>query len=95
LPAFDGFGKPLECNYNGIGHWVTDGSSTNVTLTLDIDKPLPAEKGNLRSCDEESLSLFAVLGHAKPYRIWYWIGDPDEWHGLSYRPLQVEKPGRR
>lgn len=83
LPAFGGFGKPRDCNYNGTGHWSIDGSGGDITLTLDIEEVSPALKGNLSPCGKDALSLFVLLGHSAPYHFWYYIDDPDEWRGLT------------
>jgi hypothetical protein len=82
LPAFDGFGQPAHCSYNGTGvwRWYEDGE---VTLTLDI-KARTTSTGNRPSCDSTSLGGLTLLGHSPPYRFWYYVGDPDDEQGLTY-----------
>ena len=82
VPAFDGFGEPLNCNYNGTGDWRLDqGGGVTLTVSIRVSTPSPIGKP---SCDPISLSLFQLLGHSPPYRFWYYIGDPDEETGLTY-----------
>lgn len=83
LPAFDGFGKPSNCRYNGTGKW-NSFEDTGTTLDLNITVSTPAPTGNLPSCPPTHLGLFELLGHSPPYRIWYNIGDPDDERGLTY-----------
>ncbi len=82
VPAFDGFGDPLNCVYSGTGEWSEDegggvmlGISIKVSTSGASDKP---------PCAPTSLSLIQLLGHSPPYRIWYNIGDPDNEMGLKY-----------
>jgi len=83
LPDFDGFGSQSDCSYNGTGRW-SSSEGLGVTLNLDIQVSTPGSTGSRPSCGPSSLSLFQLLGHSPPYRIWYNIGDPDEGHGLTY-----------
>jgi hypothetical protein len=81
VPAFDGLGARLDCNYGGAGKW--DFRGTN--LFLSIDTVSPARPEDRPVCDPTSLSgVFEVLGHSRPYRLWYYIGDPDSWQGLTF-----------
>jgi hypothetical protein len=83
LPAFDGFGEPSNCRYNGMGKW-SSFEYGGVRIDLDIEVSIPARTGNLPSRGPARLGLFHLLGHSSPYRIWYNIGDPDEQWGLTY-----------
>jgi hypothetical protein len=83
LPDFDGSGEPNYCSYNGTGHWSLYGDG-EVILSLDVKVRTTALPGNRPSCGPASLSVFNVLGHSPPYRLWYNIGDPDEEKGLTY-----------
>jgi hypothetical protein len=83
LPDFDVLGQPSHCSYNGTGDWSWY-EGGGVTLSLDIKVPAPAPPGNRPSCGPASISVFEVLGHSPPYRLWYNIGDPDEEKGLTY-----------
>jgi len=51
---------------------------------LIIDLSSPAWPGGRPSCAPAALGLFEFLGHSRPYRIWYYIGDPDSEQGLTY-----------
>jgi len=84
LPAFDGFGKPLDCNYRGTGTWALYDSNMDVTLDMSI-QAAPIAKGDLPSCPLENAGLMTVLGRSAPYRFWYVIGDPDEDEGTLYK----------
>jgi hypothetical protein len=54
-------------------------------LDMNITTVLPAPSGQLPSCQPANFGSFAVLGHSRPYRFWYYIGDPDEGEGLMYK----------
>jgi hypothetical protein len=83
LPDFSASGEPNYCSYNGTGDWsLYEGGG--ISLNLDIKVRTPALPGNRPSCGPASLSLFEVLGHSPPYRLWYNVGDPDEERGLTY-----------
>lgn len=85
LPKFDGFGSSSGCAYNGTGRWSLDPNPAGVVLSLNITTVLPAGTGDLPSCGPEYFGAFSVLGHSKPYRFWYVIGDPDSDQGLLYK----------
>jgi len=84
LPAFDEWGKPRDCNYNGNGTWSLYGPTGEISLTMDI-KVVPATPENLKACGTENAGLMTLLGHSAPHRFWYVIGDPDEDEGLLYK----------
>jgi hypothetical protein len=83
MPAFDGFGESLNCDYNGTGSW-SSSSDGDVQLYLSIETSTPSRPGKQTSCGATGSGGFEVLGHSRPYRIWYWIGDPDSEQGLTY-----------
>jgi hypothetical protein len=82
VPAFGGFGEPLNCVYTGTGEWSED-ERGGVMLDISIKVPTPGVS-NKPLCAPASLSLIQVLGHSPPYRLWYGIGDPDNEMGLKY-----------
>ena len=84
LPAFDGFGKPLNCHYDGTGTWSLYEGGTDIQLNLNITKPRNERSGSLPSCGKENFGLIELLGHSAPFTLWYDIGDPDEEQGLLY-----------
>ena len=84
LPSFTDFGKPAGCAYNGTGKWLISGAEDSVTLSLNITKVAPEKPGHLPSCAPYYLGDFAVIGHSRPYRFWYYIDDPDLGEGLAY-----------
>ncbi len=85
LPNFNGFGKPAGCAYNGTGKWLIFGSGSSIRLTLNVTTVLPAKQGHLPSCPPKNFGGFAILGHSRPYRFWYYTNDPDEGQGLLYK----------
>jgi hypothetical protein len=85
LPKLDGFGKPSGCAYNGTGKWSLWGNRAGVMLDMKITTVLLPRPGYLPSCEPASFRNFSVLGKSRPYRFWYYIGDPDEGEGLVYR----------
>ncbi len=82
VPAFDGFGQPMNCTYNGTGDWRWF-ENGGVTLNISIEVPTPSATGK-PPCAPVSLSLFQLLGHSPPYRVWYNIGDPEDEMGATY-----------
>jgi hypothetical protein len=83
VPSFGDFGAQPKCNYNGTGKWGFGGEG--VKLYLNIDASTRSQPGDLPSCAPAGLyGVFDVLGHSRPYRIWYWIGDPDSEQGLTF-----------
>jgi len=82
VPAFDGFGQALNCTYNGTGDWRWY-ENGGLMLNLNISVPTPSASGR-EPCAPASLSLFQLIGHSPPYRVWYNIGDPDEEMGAVY-----------
>ncbi len=83
LPAYDGSGTPLECAYRGRGDWMV-WEAGDVTISIDIKEVAPAPLGAKPTCRPTSLGLFQLLGHSSPYKLWYYIGDPDEGTGLTF-----------
>ena len=83
VPSFADPGERPTCNYNGTGKcsFSDDGEAR---LDLNVDESTPPRPGDLPSCGAAGLWLFEVLGHSRPYRIWYGIGDPDSEQGLTY-----------
>ena len=88
LPAFDGFGKPLNCHYNGTGTWSLYGGGTDIQLNLNMTESRIARPGSVPSCGKENFSLIELLGQSAPFSLWYDIGDPDEEQGLIYRRVK-------
>lgn len=84
LPKLDGFGRPTGCAYNDTGKWGIAGNGGGFSLSMNITAVLPANPGNLPSCDPEYFGDFEVLGKSRPYRFWYYIDDPDTGEGLLY-----------
>jgi hypothetical protein len=82
LPGFNGFGESMGCTYNGRGEWRVL-EAGGVMLNLDIKDSAPTPAGHLPSCGAASLGL-ELLGQSPPYRIWLYIGDPDEDTGVAY-----------
>ncbi len=87
LPAFDDFGKPLDCHFNGTGTWSLYAESTGTQLNVYLAKPQSARPGNLRSCTAQHFALIELLGHSAPFTLWYNIGDPDNNDGLTYHSV--------
>lgn len=85
VPGFDGFGKPIGCAYNGTGRWLIRGYNLSIMLDMNITKVFPPAPGHLPSCPPQYFGEFAVLGHSRPYRFWYYTDDPDEDQGLLYK----------
>lgn len=83
VPAFDGFGERIRCNYNGTGTWnAIENGGVQLILSIDTLPQVTPEKP--ASCGPASLGGFELLGHSTPYRIWYGIGDPEGGTGLTY-----------
>jgi hypothetical protein len=85
LPAFDIQGNPRDCHFNGTGSWSVPVGSGDKVLNININTVVPALPGNLPSCGPDNFASFQMLGHSTPYHFWYYIGDPDEDEGLTYR----------
>jgi len=82
LPAYDVSGTPLPCVYRGMGNWMAL-EVGDVTISIDIKELAPAPPGAKPSCDTKNLG-FQLLGRSPPYKLWYYIGDPDEDTGLTF-----------
>jgi len=91
LPKFDGFGKPAGCAYNGTGRWSLYKNPAEIELDLNITTVSPTEGESLPSCPPEHFGAFAVLGHSKPYRFWYYVDDPDLDEGLTYKYISSSR----
>jgi hypothetical protein len=85
LPAFDMGGNPKDCHYNGTGTWSVPDGSGDKALDMNIVTTVPAAEGTVSSCGPDSFAFLQLLGHSAPYHFWYYIGDPDEDEGLTYR----------
>jgi hypothetical protein len=89
VPSFGDLGAQPNCYYDGTGKWGLrdDGEGVMLYLTIDELTPVP---GHRPLCGRAGLfGVFEVLGHSRPFRIWYTIGDPDREQGLTY---ELQKP---
>jgi hypothetical protein len=84
VPSFGEFGEQPNCYYDVAGKWGLRDDGEGVILYLTMDELTPAP-GDRPLCAPAGLyGVFEVLGHSRPYRIWYGIGDPDSDEGLTY-----------
>ena len=75
----------LDCVFNGMGRWHSIQSGGVIELTNEFDTGRPLAHGGEVCPTSFNLSGIQLQGHSRPYTLYVYAGDPDEWTGLRLK----------
>jgi len=78
IPEYDGVGEKLLCTKSASGTW----KAREGEINFWPDKN--ASKTGVPECDDMNTPL-TMLGHGAPYRLYLYVGDPDNDTGIEFR----------
>jgi len=83
FPSFSSSGQVEPCVYDGTGDWTLDKHlGTRVTIYFTATKVRASASPVCARTPPGG--IFNLLGHSPPYRMWYYVTDPDEDMGLLF-----------
>jgi hypothetical protein len=68
-----------------MGHWRSIQSGGVVELTIYFDTGRSLAHGGEVCPTSFNLSGIQLQGHSRPYMLYFYAGDPDEWTGLHLK----------